>query len=337
MAAGIKTGLLSFGLSGRIFHAPFLNSHDGFDLCAVVERSNKAAHLNFPDIKSYDSVGQLLEDEDIELVVVNTPNNTHYEFALNAIQNNKHVLVEKPFTVTSDQAAHLFEQAEKLNRYILPYQNRRYDSDFISVKNVIDSGRLGRLVEAHFRFDRYKNTISSKLSKETQGLGNGVLYDLGSHLLDQVISLFGCPLEWKESLGYFREKTAVDDYAYLSLEFPQDLHVTITMSMLVADIQPAFILNGTLGSYVKKRADTQEKQLLNNVCVSNPLFGIEESGNEGILTTISADGVKVEEKMPSQRSSYINMFDRVYKTIKNAQPYPVTKNQILKQIEILES
>ncbi len=143
----INTGMLSFGTSGTLFHSPFLQVHSGFNLTAVVERSDKKAHLQFPNIKSFDTVEEMISDADIDLVIVNTPNYTHFEYAMKAIQSGKHVLVEKPFTISSKEAKLLFAEAKKHNRYVLPYQNRRYDSDFLSVKNIVDSNKLGHLVK----------------------------------------------------------------------------------------------------------------------------------------------------------------------------------------------
>jgi len=331
----IKTGLLSFGMSGQLFHAPFVNANNGFELTAVVERSKKQAHLSYPDIKSYDSVEALLEDDTIELVIVNTPNATHFDFTLKALQKGKHVLTEKPFTISPDQAKQLFEAAKKNGRYALPYQNRRFDSDFLSVKNVLDSGKLGRLVEVHFRFDRYKLAIGPKAAKETPVPGAGVLYDLGPHVLDQVISMFGIPLNWTKTLGHFRPGTQVDDYAHIHLTYPDELQIFVTTSLLVADSKPAFVLNGTKGSYVKQRADIQEDQLLAAMGPKNPLYGIEEDGQEGLFVTIAEDGTKKFEKIISAKSSYLNMFDAVYETIRDGQPYPVTEEQVLTQLEIL--
>jgi scyllo-inositol 2-dehydrogenase (NADP+) len=333
----IKTGLLSYGMSGKIFHSPFLEAHDGFELNAVVERSTRKARQNYPDIISYDTVDALLTDKNIELVVINTPNNTHFEFALKAIQHNKHVLVEKPLTITSSQAKELFQVAEKNNRHLLAFQNRRYDSDFLSVKQVLDSGKLGQLVEAHFRFDRYKLTPSTKTAKETPIPGSGLLYDLGPHLLDGVISLFGTPLDWRKNLGHFRPETKVDDYANIHLCYPGQLQVFITASLLVADEQPSFILHGIKGSYVKRRADVQEKQLLEGMSVSNASFGVEKAGMEGILTTVSENGARTSTKIVSEKSSYISLFNQVYKTIRDGKPYPITAAQIIKQLEILEA
>lgn len=331
----IKTGILSYGMSGQLFHSPFVDAHDGFELTAVVERSKKLANKKFPSIKSYDSVDALLEDGQIELVIVNTPNNTHFELALKALQMGKHVLVEKPFTITPLQAKQLFKVAKENDRHVLPYQNRRFDSDFLSVKKVLDSGKLGQLVEVHFRFDRYKYVIGPKAAKETPVAGSGLLFDLGPHVLDQVISLFGIPLNFTKTLGHFRPDTQVDDYAHLHLSYPDELQVFITVSLLVSDIKPAFVLNGTRGSFVKYRTDIQEEQLMENMSPNNPSYGSEEKNRDGVLTTIAEDGTRKVENVVATKSTYLNMFDAVYLTIRKENPYPITEEQVLKQLEIL--
>ena len=331
----IKTGILSYGMSGQLFHSPFVNAHEGFEFTAVVERSKKLAAKKFPAVKSYDSVDALLADDQIELVIVNTPNNTHFELALKALETGKHVLVEKPFTSTPAQAKQLFAAAKKNDRHVLPYQNRRFDSDFLSVKKVVDAVQLGRLVEVHFRFDRYKYEIGPKAAKETPVAGSGLLYDLGPHLLDQVISLFGIPLKWTKTLGHFRPGTLVDDFAHLHLSYPDELQVFVTASLLVVDNKPAFVLNGTKGSYVKYRTDVQEEQLMANMNPRNPLYGIEANDQEGVLTTIAKDGTKSVAHIGAAQSSYLKMFDAVYRTIREGHFYPITAEQVLKQLEML--
>jgi len=337
MGHKIKTGMLSFGMSGSLFHGPFLEVHNGFTLSAIVERSIKKAHLEYSAIKSYDPVTALLNDEEIELVVINTPTTTHYEYALKAIQAKKHVLIEKPFTVTSAEAKHLFDEAKKYNCCILAFQNRRYDSDFLSVKEVLSSGKLGKLIEVHMRYDRYKYNLGVNTNKESAVPGNGVSYNLGPHLVDAAIALFGEPLYYTKTTAYHRPKTKIDDYFHIHLTYPEGLQVFLTACLLVADESLAFILNGSRGSYAKYRTNIQEKQLQKGIRPSDPLFGIEELGKEGLLTTISSDGVKSQENIAAIKSSYLNVLEDVYQTIREGKPFPVKKEQIIKQLEILES
>jgi len=336
MKKPIKTGILSFGMSGKLFHSPFLETHEDFELTAVVERSVKKANLLYPYIKSYDTIDELLADPSIELVVVNTPNATHFDFAMKALKAGKHVLLEKPVTTTSVQAKLLYQEATKQKRCLLPYQNRRFDSDFLSVKKMIDSGKLGRLAEVHIRYDRFRTTISPKVAKESPGPGGGLMWDLGPHLLDQAISIFGQPLRWTKTLGHFRINTEVDDYVHFHLEFPDEVQVFLTTSMLVVDAQAAFVIHGTKGSFIKQRADIQEKQLLEGMSPENNSFGIEASGKEGILTTVSENGTILQEKIASDKSSYLKLFDCVYKTIRSGEAYPIKEEQVLLQLEILE-
>ncbi|MFC4222066.1 Gfo/Idh/MocA family oxidoreductase [Flagellimonas marina] len=333
----IKVGVLSFGLSGSVFHAPFLDQHEGYELVGIVERSSKKAHFAYPKIKSYASIDAMIGDPNIELIVVNTPNSTHHEFVLQALKAGKHVLVEKPFAITSREAKELFALAKQKNLYIMPYQNRRYDSDFLSVKEVLESGKLGDLIEVHFRFDRYRYTIGKSIAKETEVPGSGVLYNLGPHLLDGVISLFGIPSTWKKTLGEFRPNTVVDDYAQIHLSYHNGLQVYLTTSLLVADPGPAFVLHGTKGSYKKNRSDVQEHQLLNGIKPDDPNYGIEKADQKGILTIVGETGEKTKMEVESKQASYINVYNDVHQTIKNGKPFPVTEAQIIKQLEILEA
>ncbi|RNL49679.1 Gfo/Idh/MocA family oxidoreductase [Pedobacter jejuensis] len=333
----VTAGLLAYGMSGKVFHAPFLNTHDGFNLKAVVERSKKNAENDYPEIISYNSVDELLNDAAIELVVVNTPNNLHYEHAKAALEKGKHILVEKPFTATSDQAKELFDLADKVRKQIFFYQNRRWDSDFASVKKVLASGKLGKLNEMHLRYDRYRNVIGPKAFKEKAIQASGLLYDLGPHLLDQVISIFGKPLSYHKILGKNRKDTAVDDYFSIQLNYEDSVNVFVTSSMLVVNPQAAFVLHGVNGSFIKQRADSQEEQLLAGMKLTDEGYGIEAKGKDGLLTTIDSEGLKTEEIIPSEKGSYLLLFDAIYLALTENIAYPVTRADVLIQLEILES
>jgi predicted dehydrogenase len=154
--------------------------------------------------------------------------------------------------------------------------------------------------------------------------------------LDAAIALFGYPLEWRKYTGKFRPKTQVDDYAHIHLVYPKGVQLFITMSMLVVQPQSAFVLNGTKGTFIKQRTDIQEQQLLAGMCPGNPLFGIEDADKYGVLTTIDENGERHQEKIKSLRSSYMNLFEDVYGTIVEGSPYPISGEDILRQLEILE-
>jgi scyllo-inositol 2-dehydrogenase (NADP+) len=333
----INTGLLAFGMSGKVFHAPFVDAHPGFNLHAITERNHKLAEKDYPSIKSYDTIDELIADELIDLVIVNTPSFTHYEYAKKAILAGKHILVEKPFTATAAQAKELFDLAKSVGKKALVYQNRRYDSGFNAVKKVIESGQLGKLVEVHFRYDRYRNEIGPKYFKEEPYAASGLSYDLGPHLLDQTIALFGKPEKYHKVLSKHREHTKVDDYFTIHLSYPNDLNVFLTASMLVAEIKDAFVLNGMKGSFNKNHADVQEEQLLKGMKPTDEGYGIENPADAGRLTLVTEDGGRTNMITPSEKGDYMGIFEAVYQNIVHEVPYPIAEDDILTQLSILES
>lgn len=337
MSKIIKTGLLSFGLSGKVFHAPFVNQHKGFELTAVVERSKKIIKDVYSNVISYDSIDEILNDDTIDLIIVNTPNNTHYPFALQALKAKKHVLIEKPLAVTVAQAKELHQVAADHDCKILAYQNRRYDSDYLSVKKVLASDDLGEVVEAHFRFDRYKTEIGPKVANENADIpGSGIGYNLGPHLIDAAISLFGTPINWHKKYGFYRADTQVDDYMHVFIEFPKNINVHLTASMSVPNAQPAFVIHGTKGTYVKHRVNVQEEQLLGGMSITDKSYGIEPKELAGELTIAANETERKTIKIPAESSTYMHVFNDVYETIVNGKIYPITETQIIKQLEILE-
>ena len=175
----IKTALCSYGMSGVLFHAPFINAHPGFDFYAVLERSKNLAIERYPAVKVFRNFEDMIADEEIELVIVNTPNNTHFDYTKQALQAGKHVICEKPFTVSASEAEELIQLAASVQKKLSIFHNRRFDSDFKTVQNVLNGNFLGDIVEAEFHFDRFKEDLSPKLHKETPGRGTGALYDLG--------------------------------------------------------------------------------------------------------------------------------------------------------------
>jgi len=338
MAAPIVTGLMAYGMSGRIFHAPFISTNPGFKLKAIVERSQKKAADIYPDVISYNSIDELLNDDEIELVIVNTPSNLHFEHAMMAMKAGKHVLLEKPAAATSAQVKELFDTARKLNKHLMVYQNRRYDSGFLSTKGIIESGRLGSLIEVIFRMDRYKAAIGVKSFKETKGVpAGGLVYDLGAHLIDNTIALFGKPISFHKTTGIYREGSEVPDYFHYHLIYPNQLNVYLTSGLQIAGDTPGFWINGTLGSFIKNRSDVQEAQLDKGMMPTDPAYGIEPAGNEGQLITVGVDNQKSTEAVPSQKGDYNEIFNAVYHTIRDNALFPVTEEHIAWQLELLEA
>ena len=331
----IRTALCSFGMSGRVFHAPFLEAHPGFELTAAWERSKKTVKDVYPEVTSYDNLDTMLQEPSIELVIVNTPNATHYEFARECLEAGKHVIVEKPFTVTSKEADELIKLAATQNKLLSVYQNRRWDSDFKTVKKVIDEHLLGTIIEAEFHFDRYATELSYKQHKETDTPGNGVIYDVGCHLIDAALQLFGKPDGVFADLRIVRTISHVQDYMDMLLFYP-DLRVRLKSSYLVREPLPAFILNGTKGSFLKSRADVQEKNLQAGLKPGTVDWGEEDDEEKGLLHT-EINNKLVRRKISSERGDYMEYYEKLYQAIRFNQPLPVTAGEGKSVIEVIEA
>lgn len=331
----INTALCSFGTSGLVFHAPFIDAHPGFNLYAVWERSKKKAAEHYPGIRSFDTLESMLADEAIELVIVNTPNHTHFEFAKKALLAGKHVLVEKSFTVTVSEAEELILIATKMNRQLSVFQNRRYDSDFKTVKKIVDEGLLGAITDAEFHFDRYKPDLSPKLHKESPIPGAGLLHDLGPHLIDQALYLFGLPGSLVGSLKTFRPGSQVNDYFDLTLFYPT-LTVCLKASLLVMEILPAYILHGTKGSFTKMRADLQEDILKAGQKPGSADWGIEPLSATGKLI-INENAITTTTNFQTLNGNYMEFYDGLYESIINAKSLPVSALDGLNVIRVIEA
>jgi scyllo-inositol 2-dehydrogenase (NADP+) len=331
----VNTSLCSFGMSGEIFHAPFIHAHPGFNLYAVWERSKKKAAAQYPSVISFPSIDAMLADDAIELVVVNTPNYTHYEFAKKAILANKHVLVEKSFTVTVSEAEELLELSTEKKTHLCVFHNRRYDSDFKTVKKVADDGELGKIVEAEFHFDRFNLSLSPKQHKETTNPGAGLLHDLGPHIIDQALYLFGMPQSLFGFVRVLRPLSLVNDFIDIQLFYPS-LSVHLKASLVVKEPPAAYSLHGTHGSFVKERADVQEDSLKKGARPGNADWGIEPAAAAGILNIIK-DGETLRTKMPSLAGNYMEFYNELYEAIVNNKKLPVTAQDGLNVMRIIEA
>lgn len=332
----IKTALLSFGMSGRVFHAPFLHLNPGFELYAIWEREKNLSQALYPDVRVYRTLEEILEDKAIELVVINTPNYTHYEFTKAVLKAGKHAVVEKPFTVTVEEGLELESLAMQVGKKIAVYQSRRYDSDSKTVKKIVEEGWLGEIVEAELHYDRYTTALSPKVHKETPGPGRGLLYDLGVHLLDQVVQLFGMPSSVWADIGIIRPISKVDDYMELVLFYPaqRNLRVRLKSSYLVREAVPATQIYGTLGTFLKSKGDPQETRLLAGAMPNEENWGVEADSAKGLLHT-EKDGKIVREHITSQKGNYGEFYDGMYEAIRNNKPAPVSAAEGIDLIRIV--
>lgn len=329
----INTALLSFGMSGQVFHAPFLQVNDGFNFYAVWERTKNLAQEKYPSVKTYRTLEELLSDEAIELVVVNTPSVTHYDYAKQCLQAGKNVIVEKPFTATVEEGEELIKLAKEKGVMLSVYQNRRYDSDYKALKKVVDEKLLGDLIEAEFHYDRFTEQLSYKAHKETPTPGVGVLYDLGAHLIDQALQLFGMPKYVFADIDVLRENSKVDDYFELWM-FYNHFRVRLHSSLLVREALPAYVIHGKKGSFIKAKTDVQEVALQAGKIPNTSDWGTEPDNEKGLLHT-ELNGKIIKEYIPSAQGNYMTYYDGIYKALRMQQPPPVAAEEGLNVIRII--
>jgi scyllo-inositol 2-dehydrogenase (NADP+) len=330
----IKTAICSFGMSGRVFHAPFLHVLPQFEFYSVWEREKNLAVALYPTVRTYRKLEELLGDEAVELVIVNTPNYTHFDYAKQALLAGKHVIVEKPFCVTEVEGKELTALAASLGKKLSSYQSRRFDSDYRTVKKIVDTGWLGKIVEAELHYDRFTPTLSPKVHKETPGPGRGLLYDLGSHLIDQVLQMFGDPDSIFADITIIRDHSLVDDYMELLMFYP-DLRVRVKSSYLVREPLPSYSINGHLGTFIKSRTDVQERHLLAGDLPVGKNWGLEPESEEGLLHT-ERDGKVVRERVPTERGNYGDFFTGMYQAIRHDALLPVTPEEATRIIRVIE-
>lgn len=331
----IKTAILSFGMSGRVFHAPFIHLHPGFELAGIWERTKSESLAFYPGIKIFRSFEEILADDSIELVIVNTPTATHFDFTKRVLEAGKHAVVEKAFTTTVAEAIELKELAAKKNLKISVFQNRRWDSDFKTVQKIANEGWLGEIVEAEIHFDRFKQELSPKPHKEIPGPGAGILNDLSPHLIDAALTLFGSPDAVFADLRITRPGSKVDDYFEILLYYPS-LRVRLKAGYQVREPFPSFVLHGRKGSFLKSRADVQETLLMENHKPTTTDWAVEPASEQGLLHT-EKDGKVIREKVPTLYGNYYDYYDGVYHAIANDKPMPVTVEDGIKVMQIIDA
>ncbi len=331
----IRTGIASFGMSGWVFHAPLLHVHQGFDIALILERTSNRSHERYPYARIVRTYDEMLADPEIELVIVNTPDNLHYEMCLQALEAGKHVVVEKPLTQTSQQADELIVIAKKKGLLISVFQNRRWDSDFLTIRKVIDGKMLGRLVEYEAHFDRFRNYVQENTWKELAKTGTGTIYNLGPHLIDQALVLFGLPASVTADIRRQRSGSKIDDAFTLWLNYPK-VKVTLKAGYLVRLPGPRYLLHGTEGSFLKGGIDPQEEQLKAGILPGGPGWGEECEENYGSLDT-TINGLHYQGKIESLPGNYLAYYDTVHRALTEGGAPAVTAQQGRDVIRIIDA
>ncbi|MBU3745221.1 MAG: oxidoreductase [Sediminibacterium sp.] len=331
----ISTALLSFGMSGKLFHAPFIQANPGFLLSTVWERSQQLAQEIYPTIQTVRSLDEILQNPSIELVVINTPTATHFEYARQVLLAGKHIIVEKAFTTTVEEAQELCRLAKEQKLCISVFQNRRWDSDFQTVRRILHSGELGEIMEAEFHYDRFKEELSPKLHKETPQLGAGIVYDLGPHVIDQALTCFGFPQQVFADIRITRAGSRVDDYFEIVLYYP-NLRVRLKSGYYYRETIPAFTLFGKKGSFLKSRADVQEVDLLASVPLNSSKWGIEPESEQGLLHT-ERNGTVIREKAVTEKGNYGAYYENIWQHIRKNATLEVTGEDGIRVMKIIEA
>jgi scyllo-inositol 2-dehydrogenase (NADP+) len=331
----ISTAVLSYGMSGRVFHCPLLEAHAGFSLDGIVIRKPGQVVERHPKANIYQSIQEVLQTPSIELVIVNLPNAFHYSVASAVLKAGKHVVLEKPFTITEAEGERLIHEAESADRMLTVFQNRRWDGDFLTVKKVIDENRLGRVVEFEAHYDRFRNYVQENTWKEEQGPGSGILYNLGSHMIDQALSLFGKPKFVDARVGIQRTGGKVDDFYDIRMEYADKL-VILKSSYLVREPGPRYVVHGEQGSFVKYGLDPQEQALNEGKIPGSENWGREQQEFWGKLNT-EFNGGHYNGPLETSSGNYLAFYDGVYKSIREGVKPDVTPQQARQCIQIIEA
>ena len=333
----VKIGLIGYGLGGRVFHAPIIESIVGLKLYKVYEtRPENVKHLKekYPSVTVVSKVDEILTDPDINLIVIATPNKVHYELAKRALENGKDVVVEKPFTVTSEEADKLITLSRASNRVLSVHHNRRWDSDFKTVEKIIKNNLVGDIVELEIHYDRFRAELTNNWREENE-VGSGMLYDLGSHLIDQAQCLLGLPEEVFANLEIQRQGARAIDYFEVILKYPK-VTVTLKSGMLIREPGPHYIIHGTKGSFVKYGMDGQEEALKRDLMPKDiEAWGIEPKDLWGKINT-EVNGVHIIGRVESETGDYRDFYRNVYKAVLREKPLVVTPDQARNTIRIIE-
>lgn len=306
----IRTGLIGYGLSGRVFHAPFIHWIEGFELSVISTRNSESIeqiHKRYPQTIIASDAAEIIDNPSIDLVIVASPSRFHYEQAKSALLAGKNVVVEKPFTPSTSEADELIRLAHEKHLLLTVYHNRRFDGDFKTVKNILSSGLLGKIVEFEFHTDRYTpDPKTTRIWKDQLLPASGSLYDLGTHQLDQALQLFGMPDSVSAKIGTERAWGKNDDFYDLRLNYPS-LTVTLKSTLLAKLKRPTFHILGTQGSFTKYGVDVQEEQSGNGILPDSKEWGIEPEEQWGKVET-EWNHLKIEGKIESEKGDYTDYY-----------------------------
>lgn len=325
----IKTAIIGYGFSAKTFHLPFVDGLPEFELTAISSRQVDTVKADWPNAVHYLTAEQLLENSDAELVIITSPNDTHFELAKRALENNKHVIIEKPFVTKVSDGEALIELAEQKGLVLSVYHNRRWDGDFLTVKKMIADKRLGNVKCFESHFDRFRPEVRQRWRELSQD-GGGLLFDLGPHLMDQALDLFGLPDAITAQCLVMRDGSSNVDYFNVVMQYP-DFVVTLHSDLFSAGPNRRFHVKGDLGSYEKYGLDPQEERLIAGVMPNEAHWAAETQDQYGSF--YSADGVEV---VTTELGGYQHYFVSLAESIRGTSLLPVSAEQALWNIKLIE-
>jgi scyllo-inositol 2-dehydrogenase (NADP+) len=307
----IDVGLIGFGLGGRCFHAPVIHAVEGLRLAAILQRSSDSASQLYPNARIVRTLDELLAIDSIQLVVISTPNQTHFPLAKRCLESGKNVVVDKPFTTTVAEAVELLTLAKQKNLVLSVYHNRRFDADFHALRQTVAAGHIGRVLRFESTYDRYRPTSKPNAWRERPGPGSGVLFDLAPHLLDQSLTLLGIPQAIAADIRIERPGFSTDDAFDIFLYYPEGIRALLRATMMSLVPRPRIVVLGQKGSYLKREFDPLEPNLRNGQIPKGDSWVVEKEGNYGELTQIE-NGNATTRRIPSTgdwREFYANIRD----------------------------
>ncbi len=331
----IEAGLIGFGLAGRAFHAPVIRAVPGLRLAAILQRKGQEATEKYPDVRIVRSVDELLAMKEIRLVVIATPNDTHYSLARQCLVAGRDVVVDKPFATALEEAKTLVRLAKEVGRLLTVYQNRRYDGDFQAIRQVVADGTLGRIVRFETNYDRYRPQLKLGAWRETSRAGSGILFDIAPHLIDHALVLFGLPEAVTADVRIERENALADDAFDIVLHYSNGMRAVLRSSILAAAPRPRFVLLGTKGSFVKQAFDPQENNLRHGHIPRDTAWGAEPEEDWGVLTVPAGDSFE-QRRIPPANCDYRDFYANVRDAILGRTKLAVTPEWALDVMRLLE-
>ncbi len=330
----IDVGLVGFGFAGRTFHAPVIAAVEGLRLAAILQRQGSEAEQAYPAARVVRTLDELLAIDTIRLVVIATPNTTHFDLAKQCLQAGRDVVIDKPFATTYAEAAELVDLANTRKRLLSVYQNRRWDGDFLTIQHLLPEGKLGRVVLFESHFDRFRPHLKDNAWRERPEPGSGVLFDLGPHLIDQALVLFGTPEAIGADVRTEREGAAIDD-AFDVVLYYAGLRALLRAGSLVSTQTPRFVIQGTHGGYLKYGLDPQEDALKRGETPAGEFWGYEAPERWGTLLIAQGDSF-ITDKFPTLPGDYRQYYQNVRDAMLGTAPLAVTAEQALRVMRALE-